>query len=148
MRKRKEYRLTEEAVDVINMTKAKMNLLTGSDALCYIVEQYARMEGRMLSDTELKEIGDHVVKVLTEEIGTKLERIRLTSTLAEKNTALTMDAVNTMLYAVNADFLMRASGATMHEVLRESEQRYEERAAHNKQIYDNRYIGTDRKEQK
>ena len=59
MRKRKEYRLTEEAVDVINMTKAKMNLLTGSDALCYIVEQYARMEGRMLSDTELNKAGTH-----------------------------------------------------------------------------------------
>ena len=146
--KRREFRLPGETMELINRVKDEQGLSTGSEAVRYIVDSYfSQIEEDQNRDKRENEFADLVVDKIESRIGKTMDRIRLVSSTTEKNTTLTLDAINSMLHDSNTNMMMRANGPTMHRVIRESEKRYQARLERNAIVQGNSYPEIDRRKE-
>lgn len=136
-KQRKEYRLPEEVISIIEETKKEKGFPTETEALTYIILEHKRKGGLTISDDDMERISESVVTRMQEKFKKDFTRIRLASTFSERYSYIILDAINTMLYDTKATFLMKASGETAHKVVRASEENFKEMVEKNKQIRDN-----------
>lgn len=134
---RKEYRLPEEAVGIIEETKNERGFSTETEALIWILAEHKRQKDMTVSDSDKDKIAELVVDRMQDKFKKQFDRIRLASTFSERYSYIILDAINTMLYDTKATFLMKASGETAHKVIRASEENFKELIEKNKQIKDN-----------
>lgn len=122
--KRKNYRLTEECLQVLRRTQEQQQFKTETETLHYIIMEHERQkeEGTAWLEKESAQ------RIITEEMNQKLSPVfrRIYSTVSEteRQTYMILDAINTMLYDGKATFLMEADGQTKHRILMDSERNY------------------------
>lgn len=131
---RKEYRLPEESVEIINSVKKEKNFKTDTEALAYILDEFKNKRDH---DSDKEVLADLVVEKMQTKFKKSFDRIRLASTFSERYSYIILDAINTMLHEYDIRFLMKARGKTMHPVIQESEKAFNEIIERNKQIKDN-----------
>lgn len=134
---RKEYRLPEEGLEIIEETKKEKGFPTETEALIYILNEHKRQKESSLSDQDKEELAEIIIDKIQSRFKKPFDRIRLASTFSERYSYIALDAINTMLYESNASFLMKASGETKHKVIQDSEKAFLELIEKNKQIKDN-----------
>ena len=136
-RKRKGYNLPEQALRTIVETKREHGFTNDTDALIYILDDYSRKKRYTLSHQEKSDIAQMVMAKFNEQYRRNVDRTKFASAAAERYAFLCLDVLNTLLYESNATFLMKASGETRHQVVRESEQDYQKRLVEAQQKYAN-----------
>ena len=134
---RKEYRLPEEVLKVIETVKKENNFKSETEALVYIISAYRNQDDSTVSDEDKEKIADLVIEKMQSKFKKKYDRVRLASSSAEKYTYILLDAMNTLMYETKAKFLMKAQGYTRHEVIKKSEEDFKAIIERNKQIKDN-----------
>lgn len=135
---RKNYRMTDECLQVIKETQERHRFATETQTLHHIITEYRRMTEK---DDEKRKEDDAVRKIaaaVKAEMTPLLRQIRSNGTETEHYAYLMLDAINTMLYDANTSFLIPAFGEMQHKVLEESEEIYKKRLAQRKQISDDR----------
>ena len=133
---RKEFRLSEEDLNKIRDLKREHGIHSDTDMFIHLLREHQTCDAPVLSENDKEELIEQAADETERRLAKRLDRIKAATVITEKNTALILDAVNTMLYDCNAAFLMKASGYTRHHVIRESEEQYQKTLEHNKQIHD------------
>lgn len=96
------------------------------DALKLIIYEYKFMK-------ELRsEIDEKLPGKIREELSNDLTRLRLGVRTAERNSIVTKDILNTMLYVENYQYFMPAVGRERHKVLLEAEKHLDAIISHAK----------------
>ena len=145
---RKEFRLSEEDMKRFEKLKREHGFHSDTDMFIHLLREHQTCDAPVLSEKDKEELIEQAADAVERRLLKRLERIRKATAISEKNTALILDAVNTMLYDSNAAFLMKASGYTRHHVIRESEEQYQKTLEHNKQVHDDQRKRGERRWQK
>ena len=145
---RKEFRLSEEDLKRFRDLKREHGIRSDTDMFIHLLREHQTCDAPVLSEKDKEELIEQAADAVERRLLKRLERIRKATAISEKNTALILDAVNTMLYDSNAAFLMKASGYTRHHVIRESEEQYQKTLEHNKQVHDDQRKRGERRWQK
>ena len=135
---RKNYRMTDECLQVIKETQERRQFATQTQALHHIITEYRCMIEKDAGKREEDDVARKIAAAVKAELTPLLRQIRSSGSETEHYAYLMLDAINTMLYDANAAFLIPAFGEMQHKVLEESEENYRERLAHRKQNSDNR----------
>ncbi|MBR3206131.1 MAG: hypothetical protein IKF58_06930 [Bacillus sp. (in: Bacteria)] len=135
---RKNYRMTDECLQVIKETQERHRFATETQTLHHIIMDYQRRRQKDFTETDKDAATKEIAARVKEELDPLLRQIRSGVKETERQTYITLDAVNTILYDSSATFLMAASGQLRHKVVCESEENYKKMLQRRKQIRDNR----------
>jgi hypothetical protein len=135
---RKDYRLPKETVEAIEKVRLEHGFATETEALCFIISDYVRMASSRLTDREKEEMADTLMSKFTAQYGDTIRHIGFAATATERSSYLALNGISNLLYETNINFLMPASGATLHDILKKAESNYEEMIAQRKQRRDTR----------
>jgi hypothetical protein len=121
---RKDYRLPEETVRIIDNTKSEHGLTSETEALCFIVAAYDRHTKSRLKDKEKEEIVDAILEKFTERYGDAITRTKFASVEAERCSHLALDVLNSQLYESRISRFVPADFGSMHSILEASDKHY------------------------
>lgn len=124
----KKFDLNENEIRLIQSVKEKMGVKTDVAALRYIFQEFEKMQDNY---TQL------IADLVTEKFRNDIVRIRLASRSTEKNTAMLLDAVNTILFFHDLEDCIPLD-TIESPVLEISEELYKEKLANYKQKTDHK----------
>lgn len=125
--KRKDLYLSEEMDERFRAIKKKHNLKSDGQTVSYLIQKY---------DEDKEELAMAIRKELEENYLPK-ERIRWGVQTAEQNSVMILDALNTLLWMMNAKKCYRAD-EIIHPVIKESQEELKRKIAYFKQKSDER----------
>ena len=123
---RKNIYFTEEEYEKLQNVKKEFGLKTDSAAVSFLLQ----------SDSVSKNIAKAVVNEM-EESYMKNERLKWATKIAEQNSIVLLDAMNTFLHMIKADALISVEFAP-HPIIKKSKQNIKDKIAHFKQQSDER----------
>lgn len=124
----KKFDLNENEIRLLQSVKEKIGVRTEIAALRYIFQEFEKIRD---------DYTQVIANLVTEKLRNDMVRIRLASRTTEKNTAMLLDAVNTILFFHELENCIPLD-TIENPVLETSEDLYKEKLAHYKQRTDHK----------
>lgn len=126
--RRKTYNISEKTLEIINAVKDEKGLTSETAVIVFLADNYKRNQ----------KLAKEITKEVTTAFKNDIIRLRLGVRTAERNSIVTKDLINSLLWDSESLIYMPCDGNTEHQITKEAEKRLSDMLGNLKQKRDNR----------